>query len=199
MMRRPVIFLSLALLLLAGCRESTFTSELPIAGRVLRPDRMLVHRFQVTPTGAESGAAKATPRGEELRVGRLLGDAIAVNLVAELESRGIKAGIARDSAPPESNTIWIFGRFMHNETPGSSNIIGGFTFSDPLRTRVSVFQGTGGNLQFIAQADTATPSAVRPGMAPDAEKAAVDADARRVAKEGADRIVEFYRKHGFLQ
>ncbi|HEX2386832.1 MAG TPA: hypothetical protein VHL99_09730, partial [Candidatus Binatia bacterium] len=88
MMRRPVIVLSLALLLLAGCSESTITSELPIAGRVLRPDRMLVHRFQVTPTGAESGAAKATPRGEELRVGRLLGDAIAVNLVAELESRG---------------------------------------------------------------------------------------------------------------
>jgi len=188
-----------ALLLIAGCAESTVTTEMPVAGRILRPDRMLIHRVQVTPIGAESGAAKATPRGEELRVGRLLGEAIAVNIVAELESRGIKSGFAKESAPPEENTIWIFSRFMHNETPGSSNIIGGYAFGDPLRMRVSIYQGTGANLQFIAQADTVNPTSVRPGMAPAAEKEAVDADAKRVAKQAADRIVDFYRKRGFLQ
>jgi hypothetical protein len=36
-------------------------------------------------------------------------------------------------------------------------------------------------------------------MAPEAEKAAVDADAKRVAKEAADRIAGYYRKHGFMK
>jgi hypothetical protein len=203
-MRRCLDFLPgvawcLAMLLIAGCAADSVTSEIPVAGRILRPDRMLVHRFQVTPQGAESGAAKRAPNAEETRVGRALGDAIAVSLVAELQSRGINSAIARESAPPEDNTIWIFGRFMHAESPQSSNIIGGYAFGDPLRTRVSVFQGSGSNLQFIAQADTATSTALKPGMAPAAEKAAVDADAKRVAKEAADRIVEFYRKRGFLK
>ena len=204
MMRRrlnvlPLAVYGLALLLIAGCAESTITSEMPVAGRILRPDRMLVHRVQVTPIGAESGAAKATPQGETLRVGRLLGEAIALDLVAELEGRGIKSGFAKESAAPEANTIWIFSRFMHNETPGSSNIIGGYAFGGPLRMRVSIYQGTGSNLQFIAQADTVNPTSVRAGMAPAAEKEAVDADAKRVAKQAADRIVEFYHKRGFLQ
>lgn len=204
MMRRrlnvlPRAFCCLGLLLIAGCAESTINSEMPVAGRILRPDRMLVHRVQVTPLGAESGAAKATVQGETQRVGRLLGEAIALNLVAELESRGIKSGFAKESAPPEENTIWIFSRFMHNETPGSSNIIGGYAFGNPLRMRVSIYQGTGANLQFIAQADTTTTTSVQRGMAPAAEKSAVESDAKRVAKQAADRIVDFYHKRGFLQ
>jgi hypothetical protein len=77
--------------------------------------------------------------------------------------------------------------------------LGGYTFADPLRTRVMIFQGSGSNLQFIAQADTTTQSGVRPRMVPEAEKTAVDADAKRVAKEAADRIAAYYQKRGFMK
>jgi len=189
----------LGLLLLAGCASERVTSELPVAGRILPPDRILVHRFQVVPQGSEYGTVPFKQSAEELRVGRLLGEAIATNLVAELKARGVNAAMARDDAPPKEQTVWIFGRFMHLESPRSSNLVGGYTFADPLHTRVLIFQGSGSNVQAIAQADTETDSGVRLGMAPEAEKAAVDADAKRVAKEAADRIAGYYRKHGFMK
>ncbi len=189
----------MASLLLAACASETVTSELPVAGRVLPPDRILVHRFQVIPQGSEYGTVPFKQSPEEVRVGRLLGEAVATNLVAELKTRGVNAAMARDDAPPQEQTVWIFGRFMHLESPSSSNVVGGYTFADPLRTRVMIFQGSGSNLQFIAQADTATDSGVKPRMAPEAEKAAVEADAKRVAKEAADRIAAYYRKRGFMK
>ncbi len=203
-MRRRLDFLlkvscGLGLLLLAGCAETTVTSELPVAGRILPPDRILVHRFQVVPQGSEYGTAPFKQSPEELRVGRLLGEAIATNLVAELKARGVNAAMARDDAPPKEQTVWIFGRFMHRESPSSSNLVGGYTFADPLRTRVLIFQGSGSNVQAIAQADTATESAVRAGMAPEAEKAAVEADAKRVAKQAAERIADYYHKRGLMK
>jgi hypothetical protein len=189
----------LGLLLIAACASEKVTSELPVAGKILPPDRMLIHRFQVVPQGAEYGTAPFKQSAEELRVGRLLGEAIAINLVAELKARGVNAAMARDDAPPQDQTVWIFGRFMRLESSNSSNLLGGYTFADPLRTRVMIFQGSGSNLQFIAQADTTTQSGVRPRMVPEAEKTAVDADAKRVAKEAADRIAAYYQKRGFMK
>jgi hypothetical protein len=189
----------LPMLLIAGCASQTATPPLPIAAKILPPDRMQVHRFQVTPQGSEYGVAPIKQSTDELRVGRLLGEAIARNLVDELSARGIKATLAREDAPPEDNTIWIYGRFMHAESSQSSNIVAGYLFGSPLRTRVLVFQGSGSYLQFIAQGDTTTTTDVKPGMAPAAEKAAIDTDAKRVAKDGAERILEFYRTRGFLK
>ena len=190
---------ALGMLVIAGCAANNVTSELPVAGRIYPPDRMLVHRFQVIPQGSEYGSTPMNQSAEEVRVGRTLADAIANNLVSELRDRGIKANLARADAPPEENTIWIYGRFMHAESPRSSNVVGGYLFGDPLRTRVMIFQGSGSNLQFIAQADTATPTGLKGGMAPEAEKTTVDADAKRVAKEAAERIADYYRKHGLLK
>ncbi|HTM10306.1 MAG TPA: hypothetical protein VL754_18115 [Verrucomicrobiae bacterium] len=195
----PAASWCLGMLLIAGCGSQTVTSELPVAGRIYPPDRMLIHRFQVIPQGTEYGVAPVKQSADEVRVGRALADAIANNLVSELSARGVKAALAKEDAPPEENTIWIFGRFMHAESPQSSNVVGGYVFGDPLRARVMVFQGSGSSLQFIAQADTATATSLRAGMAPAAEKAAVEADAKIVAKAGADRITDFYRKHGLLK
>ena len=195
----PTAWLFPAILLIAGCASETAAPVLPIAAKILPPDRMQVHRFQVTPQGSEYGVAPVKQSADELRIGRLLGEAIARNLVDELSARGIKATMAREDAPPEGNTIWIYGRFMHPESSQSSNIVAGYVFGNPLRTRVLVFQGSESNLQFIAQGDTTTQTDIRPGMAPAAEKTAVDADAKRVAKEGAERIVDFYRTRGFLK
>jgi hypothetical protein len=189
----------LAMLLIAGCAAETTTANFPAAGRILPPDRMLVHRFQVIPQAGESGSAPVKQSAEEIRVGRLLADAIANNLVSDLRARGIAASLAREDAPPEDKTLWIFGRFMHAESPQSSNIVGGYVFADPLRARLTFYQGSGSSLQLIAQADTATATGLKAGMAPAAEKATVDTDAKRVANAAAERIAEFYRKSGWLK
>jgi hypothetical protein len=194
-----IVSCCLGLLLLAACASEKVTSELPVAGKILPPDRMLIHRFQVIPQGSEFGTLPFKQSAEEVRIGRLLGEAIATNLVAELKARGVNAAMARDDAPPQDQTVWIFGRFMHLESPSSSNLVGGYTFANPLRTRVNIFQGSGSTVQSIAQADTATESAVKAGLAPAAEQAAVEADAKRVAKEVADRISAYYQKRGFMK
>ena len=194
----PSVVCGLGLLLTAGCSSTSVTSELPVAGRILPPDRMVVHRFQTIPQGSEYRQAPTNQSPEEVRIGRALAEAIAQNLVAELRARGITANLAREDAPPEDNTIVIYGRFMHLE-PGTSNVVGGYILADPLRSRVMIFQGSGSYIQFIAQADTATRSTVKAGMAPAAEKAAIDTDAKVVAKESADRIADYYRKHGLMK
>lgn len=188
----------LAMLLIAGCVEDTITSTIPGAERALPPDRTLVHRFQVVPDYVEAGRLerdKKVQTAEEIRVGKILTEALAKNLVENLRGYGIDAALARDGAPPEDKTISIYGQFMHIEEQGSSNVVVGFAFGGPLRTRVLLFQGTGNYNQFISQVDGATQSGLKSGMAP----AAIESDAKRAAKDAAERIANYYRKRGWLK
>lgn len=187
------------LLMIAGCAEDTVHSVLPPAEKVLRPDRTLVHRFGVVPDYVESRRVERAQTTEEIRVGRNLADALARKVVDELRKHGINAALAREGAPPEDNTISITGQFMHIEQGGSSNLVVGFSFTDRLRTRILIFQGSKGYLQFIAQADTATQTGLKSGMAAAQEKTVVETDAARAAKEVAERIANDYRRRGWLK
>jgi hypothetical protein len=190
----------LAALLIAGCAADTVTSVLPIAGKVLEPDRVVVHDFDVTPGAAEfSGGEQDIQTTEEIRVGKILAGALSKRLVGELRNYGIKASLSTEAAPPEDNTISIKGRFMRIEGGSRSNPVGGFHFADQVRTRIMIFQGARLYLQFIAQADTATQASLKAGMAPEAETTAVEADAQRSAKDVAARIADYYRKRGWLK
>jgi hypothetical protein len=216
----------LAMLLIAGCAEDTITSAIPVAERALQPDRTLVHRFQVVPDYVESSRLERdkVQTEEEIRVGKILAEPLAKNLVDELRSYGINAVLAREGAPPEDKTITIFGQFMHIEERGRSNVVVGFAFGDLLRTRILIFQGSGSYYQFIAQLDSTTQTALKSGMAPMEEKtpaigagtrgdggsdksrvanetffSTVESDAKRAAKELAERIANNYRKRGWLK
>jgi hypothetical protein len=192
----------LAMLLIAGCAEDTVTSAIPVAERALQPDRTLVHRFGVVPDYVESGRLKRDNKiqtEEEIRVGKILAEPLAKNLVDELRSYGINAALAREGAPPEDKTISITGQFMHIEKGGRSNVVVGFVFGDQLRTRMLIFQGSGGYYQFIAQLDSATQTGLKSGMAPVEEKTTVESDAKRAAKEVAARIANYYRQRGWLK
>jgi len=205
-MARNVLKLSLraacvaALLVwIGGCAEETTHSTLPPAEKVQPPDRTLVHRFAASPDYVESGRGDRPQTAEEARVGRALADALARNLVEELKRNGINAALAREGAPPEDKTMSITGQFMHIEQGGSSNLVVGFTFTDRLRTRMLIFQGSKGFVQFVAQADTATQLGLKRGLAPAQEKAAVEADGARAAKDAAEKIVNHYRQRSWIK
>ena len=192
----------LAMLLIAGCAEDTVTSAIPGAERALPPSRTLIHRFGVVPNDvAQAGSEKGNrvQTADEIRVGRMLAEVLARNLIDNLRGYGIDATLARETAPPEDNTISIWGQFMNVEKGSGSNLVVGFVFGDRLRTRMLIFQGSGGYTQFIAQADSDTQAGLKPGLAPAAEKTAVESDAKRAAKDVAERIANYYRKRGWLK
>jgi len=73
----------------------------------------------------------------------------------------------------------------------------GFGFSGgEVRTHVRVFQGTELKLSLVGEADTVMPSSLKPGTTLGAN---VDADAKRIAKEVAERVVNYYRQEGWLK
>lgn len=216
--------LCLAMLLLIGCATDTVISVLPVAGKVLQPDRALVHDFEVAPESGRLERGNKAQTAEEIRVGKILAEALSKNLVNELQSYGINASLARGAAPPEDDTVSLMGQFMHIEEGGQSNLVEGFVFGDRLRTRILIFQGSGLYSQFIAEADSATQTGLKSGMEPGAEMAApvrgattgdggsdrsrvaneaffsiVEADAQRAAKVMAERIANYYRKRGWLK
>jgi hypothetical protein len=189
----------LAAFLFAGCAETTVTPAFRATRGLSRPDRVLVFDFAVTPeeAGAERRAGAAVQTEEDVRVGKALAQAVSVNLVSELRSRGIEADRAGDGAAPGETTASVRGRFLRTDGSDSTSNTAGFTLrGGRVRTRVQLFQGTGLKLQLVGEGETVTPSGLKPGAGVDA---AVDADAKRTAQALAERIADYYRQEGWIK
>jgi hypothetical protein len=95
------IFFLLALISLAGCASTQFTSEMaPIADeRVPRPNQVWVYNFGTTPDDVPAGssiksvagAPSTPPTAEQLEAGRELGTLIAQELVSDIQAMGLSA------------------------------------------------------------------------------------------------------------
>jgi hypothetical protein len=91
-----------------------------------------------------------------------------------------------------------------------------------VRTHVQIFQGTGANMRLVAEGETSTESNLKPGLGPmlglgavtgglalagavggtatvanEAVFATVQEDAKRTAKQIAERIGDYYRAQGW--
>jgi hypothetical protein len=196
---RPLAVLGLAILLLAGCSTDTVTPRFPATRGLPRPDRVVVYDFVVT--SADAGVDRSTrpttsQTEEEIRVGRALANVLSKNLLSELRSRGITAFLATETSPPGETTASIRGQFMRIDPRAGTSVVGfGFGGSE-VRTHIQVFQGTGGRLSLVGEADTVTPSSLKAGTAPGA---AVEAVADRIAQELAGRVVNYYRQEGWIK
>ena len=123
--------------------------------------------------------------------------ALAVNLVGELNSRGIVAASASASTQTGPDTASLRGRFVRTSQRDGSTIVG-FGLGVPIRARVVVFQGTSLNSQLVSEAEMALPSSLKPGLGPNLN-ATVDADAKRMAMLIADRFADYYKRQGWIQ
>jgi hypothetical protein len=205
-LKSPVLLWVMALLF-GACATSTVTPTFPTSDTLVRPDRVLVYDFAATPTELEAkygldaqtsgGTGPQAQTQEEIRVGRTFAKALTDNLLQTLRSRGIDSYRAGESPPPGPNTASIKGRFMRPGRPDGP-MVAGFGVADGLvHTNIEIYQGTGLNLQVVAQAEIATTSNLSPKLnsAPDAT---IEADARQTATQVADRIVDYYKRRGWI-
>jgi hypothetical protein len=189
------------LLLFAGCATATVTPTVRAPAGLPRPDRVLVHDFEVANADSELNEDLAPPvaRGtgakarteEEIRVGRAGAKVLTASLVDELRSRGIDAQRASEAAPPEMNTLSIRGRFLWRDKDDGT-----------MRARIWYYQGSGVNSRLVAQVDADIPSESKRGAAAVGSSAyagAQEADAKRMAKELAERVAGYYREQGWIK
>jgi hypothetical protein len=187
----------LCVLSVAGCTTTRIEpTVLPLPG-LPKPDRLLVHDFEVTPANAERNwdivpqflrnADAAGPTKKELQIGGTAVTAFADSLIQELRSRGIGVQRASEADPPEINTFSVRGRFLWIDQADRG-----------MRARVWFYQGTGSNLRLVAESDAAIRRELQFGSAArEATLLAEEADARRIAKEVAERIAGYYREQGW--
>ena len=191
------LFGLLYVLSVAGC--TTFRIEptvRPLAG-LPKPDRLVVHDFEVTPANAERnwdivpqilqtpGAADQTKK--ELSIGVTSVKTFVDSLIQELRSRGIGVERASEADPPEINTFSVRGRFLWIRQAHQG-----------MRARVWFYQGTGSNLRLVAESDAVIRRDLQFGSA--AREATVvteEADARLIARVLAERIAGYYREQGW--
>jgi hypothetical protein len=183
------------ILLLAGCTATpTITPTVRAQPGLPRPDRVLVYDFEVANADSELNPDQLNTGGvrteEEMRVGRAAAKVLTDSLIQELRSRGIAAQRASEAAPPELNTLSIRGRFLWRDKDAGT-----------MRARIWYYQGSGVNSRLVAQVDADIPSDSKRGAAvvgSSAYAAAQEADARRMARELADRVARYYREQGWL-
>jgi hypothetical protein len=187
----------LCVLSVAGCTTTAIEPTVrPLAG-LPKPDRLLVHDFEITPPNAErnwdivpqilQGAGAAGQTKKELQIGGTAVKAFADSLIQELHSRGIGVQRASEADPPEINTFSIRGRFLWISQADRG-----------MRARVWFYQGTGSNLRLVAESDAVIRRDLQFGsMAREATIAPEEADARVIARELADRIAGYYREQGW--
>ena len=110
----------LALLLLAGCAQTTVSQQQSYEGpRLARPNRIIVYDFAASASDLPAGYAiavaappHASQTSDDLSLGRKLGAEVAKNLVSELQGMGLPAVPAAGQAPPRMGDITIVGYFV---------------------------------------------------------------------------------------
>ena len=184
------------LLLIAGCTPTpTITPTVRAQAGLPRPDRVLVNDFELANADSEldpDQVSTGRPRTEEeMRVGRAAAQVLTGSLIEELKSRGIDAQRASTAAPPEMNTLSIRGRFLWRDKDAGT-----------MRARIWYYQGSGVNSRLVAQVDADIQSDSKGAAAvigSSAYTAAQEADARRMARELAERVARYYREQGWIK
>jgi len=172
------------------------------------------------------GLSSASQTEEEVKVGKVVARVLSDSLVKELRGRGIDAHLASNAAPAGETTASIRGRFLHIDQGDRTmrTVIGFGLGGSQVRTHIQVYQGAGDSARLVAEGETVTKSSLKPGMDPligvgaiagTAGAAAavsggttlvsetflqtVEADARRTAKEIADRVASYYKERGWIE
>ena len=172
------------------------------------------------------GTGSAAQTEEEIKVGKVVARVLSDSLVKELRGRGIDAHLASNAAPAGETTASIRGRFLHIDQGDRTmrTVIGFGLGGSQVRTHIQVYQGAGDSARLVAEGETVTKSSLKPGMGPlvgvgaiagTAGTAAavsggttlvsetflqtVEADARRTAKEIADRVSGYYKERGWIE
>lgn len=214
-----------------GCAKTDVDVTRRTAGALPRPDRVVVRNFAVTRQEVEldAGIAPSMIRAvsgevestEAIAVGHAAADALADELVKQLNDKKIPAERGTRSTRVSSITAIIVGQFRTLDEGNQTlrTLVGFGLGGSEVRTRTEVYQGG----VMIAAADTLANSGYKPGAAvtlgvgaaagsaavaagmavgtttvSELFMTSVNAGARRTAREIADEIEKAYEKRGWL-
>jgi len=225
----------LALAFSAGCATTQVTPTMQYTGALPRPQRILVYRFASNPEEVQLDnsptvmaswrAAGTTASSEQQQVAISVADAVADNLVTEIQALGMPAQRAA-GPPPEDGipTLAITGQFMAIDEgsralrmtiglgAGQSSVISNvqvFNVFPAGRRMVDAFEvtaqsgrkpGAAETMGAGAAAGTLATAAVVTGassVASEAFGANVDDDAKRTAKKIASMLSNFFAQQGW--
>jgi hypothetical protein len=174
----------------------------------------------IGPTIARDATGEVGP-GSQVELGRAVSSALAEELVAKLREAGLPAERSSGRVALTPTTLVIAGKFLTVDEGNQTmrTLVGFGAGASEVRTRVQAWMDG----QLIAEAETEAKSGKKPGAAVTigagaaagtaATAAAVaagtttvselfltsaEADARRTARELADRIVRAYHERGWL-
>lgn len=116
---RHYIISAFALLLIAGCAQTTVTQQQAYQGpQLARPGRIIVYDFAASASDLPAGyniavaAPSAQQTSDDVSLGRKLGAEIAKDLVGEIQAMGLPGVGAGGQPPPQLNDITIVGYFV---------------------------------------------------------------------------------------
>ena len=171
-----VLYLVLALVVIAGCAQTTVTSRDPYAGeRIARPNRIIVHNFASSPADIPPGSAVAgqyaqhsTPQtSKEIELGRQLGAQVAKELVADIQKMGLPAVQAAGQPAPQVGDLVFMGYFESvDQGSAAKRIVLGFgSGAADLHTAVEGYLMTDKGLRRLGSGSIDAGTGKAPGVA----------------------------------
>jgi len=209
-----VLGLCLFLPLLVSCGGEAYVAMTRTPGEPLpKPDQVVVYDFAVTPEDIELDRGvgpsmvrdmkKTTQTEEEIQVGRAVAEALAIELVEDLQSQGIRAYRENEAPPLSSTTLSVKGHFRQiDQGNRTSRTVVGFRLGgSQLGTSIQIFQGMGSRQRLVSEAEAATESSLKPGITSlftEAFVSAIKTDAKRTAKAIAKKFGNYYKRQGWI-
>jgi len=224
-----------ALVALNGCAPTQINTISQYAGPVPKPSNVLVYNFAVSPDEVKldqgisvriENLVNKTPRTkEEKAVGHAVAEALATNLVKELNAIGVPATRAYGMPSAMGNSVQIEGQFLSIDEGNRTErvVIGLGAGRTVVKTLTQVYDARFGSRMLVDEVDTDAKSGYKPGMAEmmavgvlthhllvstlasgalaagsEAFMAGVDADARRTAQEIVKQLGQFFVAQGWI-
>jgi hypothetical protein len=163
-------------IVIAGCASTEVSDrQILVAGKVPRPNHILVHDLVATPADvpadsalAGHSAVQATPQtAEHIATGRRVGAEIATQLVEEIRAMGLPAERASTGTRPQINDLVIRGYLLSvDEGSAAKRIAIGFgSGASHLSVVVEGFQMTAQGLRKLGSGEVDASGAKGPGVA----------------------------------
>ncbi len=200
--------------LLLSCGGEAYVAMTRTPGEPLpRPDQVVVYDFAVTPGDIKldrgvgpsmvRDMGNTTQTEEEIRVGRAVAEALAIELVDDLQSQGIRAYRAIEAPPPSSTTLSVKGHFRKiDQGNRTTRTVVGFRLGgSQLGTSIQIYQGVGSRQRLVSEAEAATESSLKPGITSlftETFVSAIKTDAKRTAKAIAKKFGNYYKRQGWI-
>jgi len=231
------VFVTCFAIVLAACAPTQVQVVSESYVMLPRPNMVLVYNFAASPEEVQldqglsavvTDAVKGTPRTvEELAVGRATADALAKELVTEIQKLGLPVQRASGTKPSSGNILEISGQFISisiDQGNRTERVVVGFGAGrTDVKAKTQVFDARGGQRKLMAQFETDAKSGYKPGMletagagaaaghlatsaaastvlagASETFTATVEADAKRAAKQIAKQLANYFVYQGWI-